>query len=102
MGSGHSGCDHCFTSDTGFHAKNGDPENLEICKRGEQNERMVVESVFSLCKRLLELNSIVAKTVAGFELAVSSIFALFNLLLQMNRELGLFSERPNIAHFCCL
>lgn len=52
-------------SDTGFHSKEGDPENLKICKRGEQNERMVVESVFSLCKRLLGLNNIVAKTLAG-------------------------------------
>lgn len=89
-------------SDTGFHAKEGDPDNLKICKKGEQNERMVVESVFSLCKRLLGLNNIVAKTFVGFELAVSSIFALFNLLLQMNRELGLYCERPAIAHFCCL
>jgi hypothetical protein len=63
---------------------------------------MVVESVFSLCKRLLGINNIVAKTLAGFELAVSSIFALFNLLLQMNRQLGLFSHYPSIAHFCCL
>lgn len=89
-------------SDTGFHAKEGDPVNLKICQRGEQNERMVVESVFSLCTRLLGLNDIIAKTRQGFDLAVSSIFALFNTLLDMNRRLGLFSKRPSIAHFCCL
>lgn len=89
-------------SDTGFHSQGGDPENLKICKRGEQNERMVVESVFSLLKRLLGLNSIQAKTRAGFELAVSSIFALFNMLLEMNRRLGLYTQKPAIAHFCCL
>lgn len=89
-------------SDKGFHSKDGDPENLKICQRGEQNERMVVESVFSLCKRLLGMNQIQAKTRAGFELAISSIFALFNLLLEMNRRLGLFAERPSIAHFFCL
>jgi len=89
-------------TDNGFHSQEGDPENMQICKRGEHNERMVVESVFSLCKRLLGLNNIVAKTLAGFKLAVSSIFALFNLLLQMNRQLGLYAERPSIAHFCCL
>ncbi len=89
-------------SDTGFHSKEGDPENLKICKRGEQNERMVVESVFSLCTRLLGLNDIVAKSLEGFRLAVASIFALFNTLLDMNRRLGLYTKRPSIAHFCCL
>lgn len=89
-------------ADTGFHSKDGDPENLKICQRGEQNERMVVESVFSLCTRLLGLNNIVAKSFEGFRLAVASIFALFNTLLDMNRRLGLYSQRPSIAHFCCL
>jgi len=88
--------------DTGFHSREGDPENLKICQRGEQNERMVVESVFSLCKRLLGLNHIEARSRAGFELAISSIFALFNLLLEMNRRRGLFTEKPSIAHFFCL
>jgi hypothetical protein len=76
-----------------------DPENLKICRRGEQNERMVVESVFSLLKRLLGLNQIQAKTRQGFELAVSSIFALFNMLLEMNRRLALYTEKPSIALF---
>jgi hypothetical protein len=89
-------------SDTGFHSKDGDPENLKICKRGEQNQRMVVESVFSLLKRLLGLNQIQAKSHSGFELALSSIFALFNLLLEMNRRLGLYTQKPSIAHFFCL
>lgn len=89
-------------TDSGFHAQEGDPDNLKICKRGEQNERMVVESVFSLCKRLLGLNNIIAKSLKGFRLAVASIFALFNTLLDMNRRLGLFSQRPSIAHFCCI
>lgn len=89
-------------SDSGFHAREGDPENLKICQRGEQNERMVVESVFSLCKRLLGLNNIIAKSLEGFRLAIASVFALFNTLLDMNRRLGLSSQHPSIAHFCCL
>jgi hypothetical protein len=89
-------------ADKGFHSKNGDPENLRICQRGEWNIRMVVESVFSLCTRLLGLNEIQAKSLAGFELAVASIFASFNLLLQMNRRLGLYTQHPRIAHFFTL
>jgi hypothetical protein len=89
-------------SDTGFHSKDGAPENLKICHRGKQNERMMLESVFSLIKRLLGLKQIQAKTRQGFELAVSSIFALFNMLLEMNRRLGLYTEKTSIAHFFCL
>ena len=31
--------------DTGFHAREGDPSNLKLCKRGQWNERMMVETV---------------------------------------------------------
>lgn len=86
-------------SDQGFHSKEGDPENLKICQRGEHNERMVVETVFSLCQRLLNLDRILAKTRQGFQLAVASIFALFNTLLELNRKLGIKTKHPAIAHF---
>ena len=87
-------------ADFGFHKSHGDPDNLVICQRGERNERMVVETVFSQCKGLLGLNDIQAKTREGFELTVATIFALFNILLEANRFLGLPSEKPAIAHFC--
>lgn len=89
-------------TDRGFYAREGDHKNLTVCNCGEQNQRMVVESVFSLCKRLLGLNNIVAKTRQGFELALASIFTLFNLLLEMNKRLGLFTQSSAIAHFFCL
>jgi hypothetical protein len=54
---------------------------------------MVVESVFSLLKRNLGLNQIQAKTRAGFDLAIASIFALFNMLLEMNRRLRLATQK---------
>jgi len=34
--------------DIGFHAKDGDPPNLKVCKRGRWNVRMVVETVLWL------------------------------------------------------
>jgi hypothetical protein len=63
---------------------------------------MMVENVFSLLKRLLGLKQIQAKTRQSFELAVSSIFALFNMLLEMNRRLDLYTEKTSIAHSFCL
>src|SRR5512135_1372037 len=39
-------CDRMLVlSDTGFHAATGDPDNLKVCRRGEWNDRMVVETV---------------------------------------------------------
>jgi hypothetical protein len=35
-------------SDTGFHAAEGDPSNLNLCQRGEWEERMLVETVLSM------------------------------------------------------
>lgn len=34
--------------DSGFHSKEGDPQNLKICKRGTWNDRMLVETVLSM------------------------------------------------------
>jgi hypothetical protein len=31
-------------SDTGFHSAQGDPANLKICRRGERNDRMLIET----------------------------------------------------------
>ena len=44
--------------DSGFHACEGDPENIKVCKRGERNERMVVETVFSMMTRYCKMKYI--------------------------------------------
>src|SRR6185503_5951673 len=35
-------------TDTGFHAKTGDPANMKVCPRGTWNTRMLVETVLSM------------------------------------------------------
>ena len=35
--------------DQSFHATQGDSQNLKICRRGQWNERMLIETLFSLC-----------------------------------------------------
>jgi hypothetical protein len=35
-------------SDTGFHAAEGDPSHLKVCQRGAWEDRMLVETVFSM------------------------------------------------------
>ncbi len=48
------------SSDTGFHAAEGDPSNLKLCQRGEWQDRMLVETVLSMltlvchCKKVMQ------------------------------------------------
>lgn len=42
-------------ADTGFHAKEGDPANIKLCPRGTWNERMLVETAFSLFEGVMNL-----------------------------------------------
>ena len=73
-----------------------------VCRLHKHDPFCFQAATFSLLKRLLALNQIQAKKRAGFELAASSIFALFNFLLEMNRRLGLATQKPSIAHYFCL
>ncbi len=41
--------------DSAFHSKEGDPANQKVCERGTNNERMLIEQVFSLLTRVLHL-----------------------------------------------
>ena len=43
---------HLTLADNGFRCKAGIPETLKICRRGEWNERMTVETLFSLWERI--------------------------------------------------
>ena len=35
-------------TDTGFHRAKGDPDNVKLCRRGQWNVRMIVETTFSM------------------------------------------------------
>jgi hypothetical protein len=42
-------------ADKGFRRQKNQPENLKICSRGEWNDRMLVETVFSLLSQVCKL-----------------------------------------------
>ncbi|HEX8463221.1 MAG TPA: hypothetical protein VF627_01265, partial [Abditibacterium sp.] len=48
-------CQMVVLADSGFHAKEGDPKNLKICQRGTWNERMLIETAFSLFETAFSL-----------------------------------------------
>lgn len=71
-------------ADTGFNDKDGIPENVKLCERGTWNVRMVVEGVFSLLTRVCQSKKMYHKVWAYFEMRMSFLMAIFNLLILWN------------------
>lgn len=71
-------------ADTGVADKDGIPDNVKVCQRGTWNMRMVVEGVFSLLTRVCQSKKMYHKVWAYFEMRISFLMALFNLLILWN------------------
>ena len=69
-------------SDTGFHAKVGDPANLKLCPRGSWNPRRLVETVLSRLTGVCHLQKVAHRTWAAFQARLAFTLATFNLLVQ--------------------
>ncbi|CAA9272181.1 MAG: hypothetical protein AVDCRST_MAG93-2687 [uncultured Chloroflexia bacterium] len=67
--------------DSSFHAKEGDPPNQKVCERGTNNERMLIEQVFSLLTRVLHLKKVSHRSWDGLRTRLGYVLALFNTLL---------------------
>jgi hypothetical protein len=66
--------------DTGFHAKEGDPPNLKVCQRGEHNERMLVETVYSMLTVVCHMKKMRHQFQAYFQAHLALMVAAFNVL----------------------
>ncbi len=51
-------------ADEGFKAKDKNPDNLKICPKGQWNERMIIETVFSLFTRILKTKKLTHRLLA--------------------------------------
>lgn len=82
-------------ADTGFRRKIGQPKNLKICRCGEWNDRMLIETVFALLSQVCQLKHLRQRVWAYFEMRLSFTVALFNLLQQWN---GLNFDEDGVSH----
>lgn len=82
-------------ADTGFYAKDGNPTNVKICKRGSWNGRMVVESVFSLITRCCQGKQMRHRVWECFEMRLGFLLAIFNILQLWN---GLNIDKEQVTH----
>ena len=69
-------------ADTGFHRAKGDPANVKICRRGEWNVRMAVETTFSMMTTVWGSKVMRHLTWRGFEAHLAYLMMAFNILVQ--------------------
>ena len=67
-------------TDTGFHRAKGDPANVKLCRRGEWNVRMIVETTFSMMTTVWGSKEMRHLTWRGFGAHLSYLMAAFNIL----------------------
>lgn len=71
-------------ADGGFHkslANGGDPKNLIICGRGEENGRMLIETVFSLWESALHLKKTSSRVEHHIAALLTYAVAAYNLII---------------------
>ena len=71
-------------ADKGFRRRTNQPVNLKICPKGEWNDRMLIETVFSLLSQVCRLKHLRQRVWAYFEMRLAYTVAIFNLLQQWN------------------
>ena len=71
-------------TDTGFHRAKGDPANVKLCRRGQWNVRMIVETTFSMMTTVWGSKGMRHNTWRGFEAHLSYLMAAFNILVNWN------------------
>jgi hypothetical protein len=82
-------------TDSGFHAKAGDPENMKVCKRGTWNVRMIVETVLSMLTTVCHFKKVGHRVWEYFQTRLAYTMAAFNILAQWN---GLEVDESGVVH----
>jgi len=68
--------------DMGFHRAKGDCSNFKLCRRGEWNERMMVETVFSMLTVMCHIKKMRHRLWDYFETRLAYMMAALNILVQ--------------------
>jgi hypothetical protein len=66
--------------DTHFHKRTGDPTHLKLCKRGEHNFRMLIETVLSMLTTVCHFKKLFHRAWEYFKAHLGWMMATFNIL----------------------
>jgi len=87
-------------TDTGFHAKTGDPANMKVCPRGTWNTRMLVETVLSMLTTVFHSKKVGHRVWPYCHARLAWTMAAFNILAQWTMEVDEHDMvRLSIAEF---
>ena len=75
-------------TDLGFRCKDGIPDNVKLCEKGTWNERMFVETAFSMLTVVCNAKKIFHRVAAYIEARMAYTMAMFNVLLALFHELN--------------
>lgn len=78
--------DALVLSDMGFRCKGGVPANLKLCVKGSWNDRMMVETTFSILTVICRAKKMFHRTAAHLEARLAYLAAMFNVLVQLDRQ----------------
>lgn len=67
--------------DSNFKAKDGNPANMKVCKRGQWNDRMIIESVLSMLTVVCHFKKVGHRVWACFRARLAYTLAAFNVLV---------------------
>jgi hypothetical protein len=82
--------------DEGLVKADWQPDNLKICRRGEWNSRMIVETVLSMLTLICHFKKVMHRVWSYFHSRLAFTMALFNILVQWN---GIQVDEEGGVHF---
>jgi hypothetical protein len=82
-------------ADTGFHAQEGDPKNLKVCRPKTWPVRMVIETVLSMLTLVSHFKHVMHRVWSYFEMRLAYTVSMFNVLAQWY---GLQADADGIIH----
>ena len=92
--------DGLVLSDLGFRCKTGVPDNLKLCLKGTWNDRMLIETTFSLLTVVCRAKQMFHRTAHHLQARLAYTAAMFNVLIGLDRQLHPDDPfRTSIAEF---
>ena len=93
--------DEIMLADWGFRCAQGIPDNVKLCKKGTWNDRMVVETAFSMLTVVCKAKKIHHRVEIYIETRLAYMAAMFNICLKLFHELhpGESTFKMSIAEF---
>jgi hypothetical protein len=79
--------DGIVLSDLGFRCKQGIPDNLKLCLKGTWNDRMLIETTFSLLTVVCYAKRMFQRTAHHLQAHLAYTAAMFNVLIGLDRHL---------------